>query len=76
MAKLCRKVWGPAPFLMPAFLQAFLPALVLYFVFAAFEEFGWRGYLAPKMYSLGWNVFLAHALVAVIVIFVSRRKPA
>ena len=50
----------------PAFLQAFLPALVIYFVFALFEEFGWRGYLAPKMYGLGLNVFLAHALVAVI----------
>jgi len=53
-------------FTWPAFTQAFLPALVLYFVFAAFEEFGWRGYLAPKMYSLGLNVFLAHALVAVL----------
>ena len=53
-------------FTWPAFFQAFLPALFLYFVFAAFEEFGWRGYLAPKMYSLGLNVFLAHALVTVI----------
>jgi membrane protease YdiL (CAAX protease family) len=49
-----------------AFGQAFVPALVIYFVFALFEEFGWRGYLAPKMYALGLNVFLAHVLIAII----------
>lgn len=53
-------------FTWPAFVQAFLPALIVYLVFAIFEEFGWRGYLAPKMYSLGLNDFLAHAIVAVI----------
>jgi membrane protease YdiL (CAAX protease family) len=53
-------------FTWPAFAQAFLPALIVYLLFALFEEFGWRGYLAPKAYSLGLNVFLAHALVAVI----------
>jgi membrane protease YdiL (CAAX protease family) len=53
-------------FTWPAFLQAFIPALVIYFLFAIFEEFGWRGYLAPKTYSLGLNVFLAHVIVAVI----------
>jgi membrane protease YdiL (CAAX protease family) len=53
-------------FTWPAFFRAFFPALAIYFVFALFEEFGWRGYLAPKMYSLGLNVYLAHALVAVI----------
>ena len=53
-------------FTWPAFMQAFLPALVIYLIFAIFEEFGWRGYLAPKMYSLGLNVYLAHVLVAVI----------
>lgn len=49
-----------------SFVQALLPALVIFFLFAIFEEVGWRGYLAPKMYSLGINTFLAHALVAVV----------
>lgn len=53
-------------FSVSAFLQAMLPAAVIYLVFAIFEEFGWRGYLAPKLYSLGLNPLLAHALVGVI----------
>ena len=31
-----------------------------------FEEFGFRGYLAPKMYELGLNVFVAHVVVGLI----------
>jgi len=53
-------------FSMGSYIQAVLPALVIFFLFALFEEFGWRGYLAPKMYSLGINVYVAHALVAVV----------
>ncbi|MGW8248914.1 MAG: CPBP family glutamic-type intramembrane protease [Acidiferrobacterales bacterium] len=49
-----------------SFIKAVLPALVTYFFFAIFEEVGWRGYLAPKMYSLGINIYLANALVAVV----------
>ena len=49
-----------------SYIQAALPAMVIFFFFALFEEVGWRGYLAPKMYSLGINVYLAHALVAVV----------
>jgi membrane protease YdiL (CAAX protease family) len=49
-----------------AFFQAALPAMVIFFFFALFEEVGWRGYLAPKMYSLGINVYVAHALVAIV----------
>ena len=48
------------------FIQAMLPAMVIFFFFALFEEVGWRGYLAPKMYSLGINTYVAHALVAVV----------
>jgi membrane protease YdiL (CAAX protease family) len=51
---------------MEPFVQAMLPAMVVYLFFALFEEVGWRGYLAPKMYSLGINVYVAHALVAVV----------
>jgi membrane protease YdiL (CAAX protease family) len=36
------------------------------FIKNIFEEFAWRGYLAPKMYSLGINVFIAHVLVGLI----------
>jgi membrane protease YdiL (CAAX protease family) len=53
-------------FSMGSYIQAALPAIVIFFFFALFEEVGWRGYLAPKMYSLGINVYLAHALVAVV----------
>jgi membrane protease YdiL (CAAX protease family) len=53
-------------FSMGPYLQAALPAMVIFFFFALFEEVGWRGYLAPKMYSLGINVYVAHALVAVV----------
>jgi membrane protease YdiL (CAAX protease family) len=53
-------------FSMSSYIQATLPAMVIFFFFALFEEVGWRGYLAPKMYSIGINVYLAHALVAVV----------
>lgn len=48
------------------FVPAAAVAIVPMFVKNIFEEFGWRGYLAPKMYTLGLGVFLAHALVGVI----------
>jgi membrane protease YdiL (CAAX protease family) len=31
-----------------------------------FEEFAWRGYLAPKVYSLDANIWLSHAIVGMI----------
>ncbi|MDR6882009.1 CPBP family intramembrane glutamic endopeptidase [Bacillus sp. 3255] len=31
-----------------------------------FEEFAWRGYLAPKVYGRGWPTWLAHAYVGLI----------
>lgn len=53
-------------FSLGSYIQAALPAMLIFFLFALFEEVGWRGYLAPKMYSLGINTYLAHALVAVV----------
>jgi membrane protease YdiL (CAAX protease family) len=53
-------------FSIGSYVQATLPAMVIFFFFALFEEVGWRGYLAPKMYSLNINVYLAHALIAVV----------
>ncbi|MCY9667435.1 CPBP family intramembrane metalloprotease [Paenibacillus alginolyticus] len=31
-----------------------------------FEEFAWRGYLAPKLYTLGYNRFIVHIAVGLI----------
>ncbi len=31
-----------------------------------FEEFAWRGYLAPKVYSLNKNIWLSHTVVGLI----------
>jgi membrane protease YdiL (CAAX protease family) len=48
------------------YLKTFLPALVMFFIFAIFEEFGWRGYLAPKLASIGLNSYLACAITGVV----------
>jgi membrane protease YdiL (CAAX protease family) len=48
------------------YLKMVLPGMVIFFVLAIFEEFGWRGYLVPKLASLGINSYLASAFVAVV----------
>ena len=48
------------------FIQTMVFIIGMSFIKNIFEEFAWRGYLAPKMYSLGINIFVAHALVGVI----------
>jgi membrane protease YdiL (CAAX protease family) len=48
-----------------AFVQAVALA-VIPGLFTAIEEFGWRGYLAPKVYKLELNAFVAHAVVGII----------
>ena len=45
-----------------AFALAFLRDIIKNF----FEEVAWRGYLAPKVYSLGLNGFLGHFIVGLI----------
>ena len=52
-------------FSMPDFVMAMIPLAVTFFIFAIFEEFGWRGYLAPKVYSLNDSLW-GHALVGVV----------
>jgi membrane protease YdiL (CAAX protease family) len=52
--------------LSPAFAAALLPALISAIVKNLFEEFAWRGYLAPRLYSLGLNTWLSHAIVGLV----------
>ncbi len=49
-----------------AFLAALLPGLISAAIKNLFEEFAWRGYLAPKVYSLKMNIWLSHALVGMV----------
>jgi len=44
-------------------LSVFAGGLIASFIKNIFEEFAWRGYLAPKVYSLGLNAYVGHAIV-------------
>jgi len=52
-------------FTVPAFVTAVIPPAVTFFIFAIFEEVGWRGYLAPKVYGLN-DRLLGHMVVGLI----------
>jgi membrane protease YdiL (CAAX protease family) len=52
-------------FSIPSLVTAMIPLAVTFFIFAFFEEVGWRGYLAPKVYGLNESL-LGHVLVGVI----------
>lgn len=47
-------------------LSVFVGGLIASFIKNVFEEFAWRGYLAPKVYSLGLNAYVGHAMVGLI----------
>jgi hypothetical protein len=47
-------------------LQTFVLGVPVQFRKNIFEEAAWRGYLAPKMYSLGLNGLLGHFIVGLI----------
>jgi len=49
-----------------AFVTALLTGLISAMIKNLFEEFAWRGYLAPKVYSLNMNVWLSHAIVGLV----------
>ncbi len=48
------------------FIAALLSGLIFVMIKNIFEEFAWRGYLAPKVYSLQMNIWLSHAIVGLI----------
>ncbi|WP_235550780.1 type II CAAX endopeptidase family protein [Paenibacillus sp. Soil787] len=48
------------------YLTAVGIALVPSLIKNIFEEFAWRGYLAPKLYTLGYNRFIVHIAVGFI----------
>jgi membrane protease YdiL (CAAX protease family) len=52
--------------MLPAFAAALLPGLIAAMIKNVFEEFAWRGYLAPQVYSLKLNIWLSHALVGLV----------
>ena len=52
--------------MLPVFLNAILIALISALIKNIFEEFAWRGYLAPKVYSLKMNIWLSHAIVGLV----------
>jgi hypothetical protein len=47
-------------------LQAFALGLLPQFIKNIFEEGAWRGYLAPKIYSLRLNDFVGHLIVGLV----------
>lgn len=49
-----------------AFFPAILAGLVAALIKNIFEEFAWRGYLAPKVYALKLNIWLSHAIVGLV----------
>ena len=53
------------PLPLAALIATLLPLTVIYFVFAFFEEMGWRGYLAPKAHYLN-DGLLGHLIVGLI----------
>lgn len=52
--------------LTTTFVSGIAAALVPALIKNVFEEFAWRGYLAPKVYALDLNIWLSHAIVGIV----------
>lgn len=48
------------------YLAAVSMAILPSFMKNIFEEFAWRGYMAPKLFTLGYNRFLIHIAVGIV----------
>jgi hypothetical protein len=57
---------GFSPDSVRPILQVFAAGLLAMFVKNIFEEGAWRGYLAPKVYSLGLNDYVGHITVGLV----------
>jgi hypothetical protein len=51
---------------LPDILAAVVTGLAAALIKIIFEEFAWRGYLAPRVYSLNLNIWLSHAIVGLV----------
>jgi membrane protease YdiL (CAAX protease family) len=52
--------------MLPDVIGAMLTGFITAMIKNIFEEFAWRGYLAPKLYSLDMNIWLSHIIVGLI----------
>jgi len=52
--------------MLSAFGIAIMAGLIAAMIKNVFEEFAWRGYLAPKVYSLKMNIWLSHSIVGLV----------
>jgi hypothetical protein len=57
---------GLSPATLTVIARAFALSIVPMFFKNIFEEAAWRGYLAPKVYSLRLNDFVGHLIVGVV----------
>lgn len=48
------------------FIFAIFSGLIFVMIKNFLEEFAWRGYLAPKIYSLNLNIWVSHVLVGLV----------
>lgn len=53
-------------FSMLPYLKMVLLGIAVFLITATFEEIGWRGYMVPKLASIGINTYLAYAIGAVV----------
>lgn len=58
--------WTDMPPASSVYLAAVGMAILPSFIKNLFEEFAWRGYLAPRMFTLGYNRFLIHIAVGLV----------
>lgn len=54
------------PNVLPGFGSLLLAALIPSMIKNLLEESAWRGYLAPRLYSLKMNIWLSHAIVGMV----------